>query len=177
MFIDTLFLLLMIMAVYKGYSRGFIVAVFSFFAYLLGMAAALKLSSSVAVHLQEKANISGPWLPTISFLIVFIATIFAVRWGAAFVKKAISLVLLGWVDKIAGVMLYALLYTMLLSVILFYAARINIISPETQVASSTFSFIAPLGPWFIDALGYIIPFFSNMFTELGLFFEKVAKQP
>jgi membrane protein required for colicin V production len=176
MFIDTLFLLLMVMAVYKGFSRGFIVAVFSFFAYFLGMAAALKLSASVAVYLQEQANLSGPWLPALSFLLVFVAVIFLVRWGAAFVRKAISMVLLGWVDKIAGVLLYALLYTFLLSIVLFYAAKLNIISPEAQAASSTFSFVAPLGPWFIDGLGKILPFFSDMFSQLGQFFGSVATQ-
>ena len=49
MFIDTLFLLAMIAALFKGYTKGLVVAVFSFAAIIIGLAAALKLSSAVAV--------------------------------------------------------------------------------------------------------------------------------
>jgi len=166
----------MVMAVFKGISKGFIVAVFSLLAFIVGLAAALKLSATVAGHLHEKMNVSGYWLPVLSFLLVFIAVVFAVRWAAALIKKMVSFVFLGWVDALAGILLYAFIYTMAYSVILFFATRIHLVSPETQAISKTYSYIEPFGPKVMSALGKIIPFFSHMFADLSRFFEGVSKK-
>ena len=56
MIIDIIFLILLALAVIKGISRGFIVAVFSFFAIIIGVAAAMKLSYIVANWLQHSFN-------------------------------------------------------------------------------------------------------------------------
>jgi membrane protein required for colicin V production len=42
--------------------------------------------------------------------------------------------------------------------------------------SIVYPYIKPLGPKFINALGYILPFFKNMFTELEVFFEGIAQK-
>jgi membrane protein required for colicin V production len=176
MLIDIIFLILMVMAIFKGISKGFIVAVFSLLAFIIGLAAALKLSAIVAVHLHEKMNLSGYWLPILSFLIVFIAVIFLVRIGASFVKKAASIVFLGWLDSLAGIILYAVMYLLVYSVILFFATRIHLISSDLQAASHTYAYIEPFGPKVMGWLGKIIPFFSHMFADLSRFFEGVSRK-
>jgi membrane protein required for colicin V production len=176
MFIDVVFLILMLLAIFKGISRGFIVAVFSLLAFIIGLAAALKLSATVADHLHRKMDLSGYWLPVLSFLLVFIAVIFIVRWGAALIKKVISFAFLGWIDTLLGIILYAIMYLMVYSIVLFYATRIGLISPDAQLASKTYSYIEPFGPTVIKALGKVVPFFSNMFSELSSFFEGVSKK-
>ena len=164
------------MAIFKGVSKGFIVAVFSLLAFIIGLAAALKLSAVVAVYLQEKMNVSGYWLPFLAFLIVFVAVVFLVRFGAAIVKKAVSIAFLGWADALAGVVLYAVMYLMVYSVILFFATRIHLISADAQATSRTYSFIEPFGPKVMSLLGKAIPFFSHMFSDLSSFFQSVSKK-
>jgi membrane protein required for colicin V production len=176
MFIDVVFLILMVMAVFKGISRGFIVAVFSLLAFIIGLAAALKLSATVATHLHEKMNIGGYWLPVLSFLIVFAAVVLLVRWGAMLLKKAAGVVFLGWIDTLTGIVLYAVMYLMIYSVILFFATRIHLISDQTKVDSRTYAFIEPFGPKVMSGIGKVIPFFSHMFSDLTHFFEKVSKK-
>lgn len=176
MFIDIIFLLLMAMAIYKGYSRGFIVAVFSFFACIIGLAAALKLSAMVAQKLHEKMNVSSYFLPVISFALVFAAVVLIIRWAAKFIRKIARLAFLGWVDTFLGIMLYAALYLLVYSVILFYATKINFISSTTQAASISFSFVEPLAPGVINGIGNLLPFFSNMFADLSKFFENVSRK-
>lgn len=173
MFIDVIFLILMILAVYKGISRGFIVAVFSLLAFIIGVAAALKLSATVAQYLHEKMNLDGYWLPVLSFLIVFVAVVLIVRWGAELIKKAVSIVFLGWADTLAGILLYAIMYLMVFSVLLFYATRIHLITAEFQTASKTYPYIAPLGPKVMSLVGKVLPFFNHMFSDLSRFFDGV----
>ncbi|MBA2760659.1 MAG: CvpA family protein [Segetibacter sp.] len=174
MFIDIIFIVLIVMALFKGYTRGLIIAIFSLFAFIIGLAAALKLSAVVAQKLQDKINVGGYFLPIISFAIVFIAVVFIVNAAAGLLRKAVRLAFLGWLDSFGGILLYAVIYLMVFSVILFYSTKINLISPEMQSASVTYSFVAPWGPKVIDWLGKLLPFFSNLFSDLSRFFEGVS---
>ncbi len=176
MFIDIVFFILMIMAVFKGISKGFIVAVFSLLAFIIGLAAALKLSAVVATHLHKTMNVSGYWLPFLSFLIVFIAVVFIVRWAAALIKKVAGIFFLGWLDTLAGIVLYAVMYLMIYSVILFFATRLHLISAAAQASSQTYSFVEPFGPKVMSGLGKLIPFFSHLFSDLTRFFEGVHEK-
>lgn len=176
MAVDVIFLILMIFAIFKGISKGFIVAVFSLLAFIIGLAAALKLSATVAKHLQDKMNMDGYWLPVLSFAIVFIGVALLIRWAAALLKKAVSLVFLGWIDSLAGIALYAIIYLMVFSVILFFANRIHLVTPEIRADSKTYFFIEPLGPKVMSLVGKVLPFFSHMFSDLNRFFERVSKK-
>lgn len=176
MLIDIIFLILMVMAVFKGFSKGLIVAVFSLAAYILGLAAALKVSALVAGYLQTNWDVEGRWLPILSFALVFIGVVLLVRLGAAFIKKTVSLVLLGWLDKVGGILLFAFLYIMVYSVILFFATQVHLISAETAAGSKSYGLVQPWGPKVINGFGKIVPVFSHMFADLKNFFGSVSKQ-
>lgn len=174
MIIDIIFLALLAFAIIKGISRGFIVAIFSFLAIIIGVAAAIKLSYIVANWLQHSFNTGKQWLPILSFLIVLIIVILLVRLVANLIQRAINIAMLGWLNKLGGIILFALLYISVYSIFLFYLTKMNIIKPETIAASRTYAFIEPLGPKIIDAIGAIIPIFKNMFQQLADFFGAIA---
>src|SRR6476620_8864389 len=109
MVIDIITVILLAMALWKGYSRCFIVAIFSFLAILIGLAAAIKLSVIVTGWLSS-TNISKDWLPFISFAAVMIIVIILVRWIANILQKSIELAMLGWLNRLAGIVLYIALY-------------------------------------------------------------------
>jgi membrane protein required for colicin V production len=172
--IDIVFAILMVMAAIKGYQKGLIVAVFSVLAYIVGLAAALKLSVVVAGYLDAGTNINSKWLPIISFAIVFFAVVIVVNLLAKWVQKTFEMAYLGWVNRILGVAIYALLYSIIYSVVLFYTEKINVLAPETIKSSVVLPWIKPIGPAVIDSLGKVIPLFKDMFEELTQFFEKLA---
>jgi len=162
------------MAVIKGYQRGLIVAVFSLIAFVIGLAAAMKLSTMVAGYIGKAINISDRWLPVISFAVVFILVALMVRWGAGIVQRTIEIALLGWVNRIGGILFYAMLFITVFSVILFYALQIKILKQETINASVTWPFIQPWGPRAIDSFAFVIPFFKDMFGQLESFFGNIS---
>ena len=82
MFIDFIVVVLLIIAIFKGLSKGLIVGIFSFLAIIIGLAAALKLSALAASYLGENVNISQRWLPVIAFAVVFIIIVLLVRLAA-----------------------------------------------------------------------------------------------
>lgn len=171
MIIDAVFILLMIFAVIKGFRNGFIVAVFSFLGILIGLAAAMKFSTLVADWLKDSTRISAAWLPFLSFAFIMIVVILLVRLGAKLIQSTIELVLLGWLNKLTGIALYAALYITVLSVVLFYAGKIHLFNAHTFHASVSYTFIQPWGPKAINMFGAVIPVFNGMFEELSHFFE------
>ena len=176
MLIDAVFALLILLACIKGYKKGLIVALFSIIAFIAGLAAALKLSAVVAAKLSGSINASAKWLPVISFIAVFLIVVLLVNLVGRMIQKSVEMVLLGWVNRIGGIILYALLYSIIFSIFLFYAVQLHFIKTETIKASQCYSFIQPLGPAVIDKLGSIIPVFKDMFSRLEEFFNKVSNK-
>lgn len=174
MWIDIVFLILLSMAVFKGLQRGLIVAIFSLFALMAGLAAAIKLSALVADYLMHNTGVPSKWLPVLAFALVFIAVILLVRWAASLIKAAVAFVLLGWVDKLGGVLLYASIYITVYSVLLFYATNLHVIPANVIASSAIYKFVEPWGTVVIGSIGRVIPFFKNMFVELESFFAHLA---
>jgi membrane protein required for colicin V production len=172
--IDIAFLIVMIIAIFKGFSKGLVLGIFSLLAFIIGLAAALKLSAIVAHHLENSASSIAKWLPVFSFMLVFIVVVLFVKLGAGIIKKTISLAMLGWLDKIGGIVFYIIIYTIIFSVILFFAEKTSLIKPETIAASSVYNYVAPWGPKVINNLGKIIPVFKDLFMQLESFFENIG---
>ncbi len=176
MILDIVYAVLLVLAVFKGYRRGLIVAVFSFLAILVGLAAALKLSAVVAGYLGTATNLSSAWLPFVSFLVVFTGVVLLVRMGANAIESTVEVVMLGWLNRLGGILLYMAIYTLVYSIFLFYGKQLELIRPETVNASLCEPYIAPLGPKVIGAIGSLLPWFRDMFDELTEFFNTVSKQ-
>lgn len=176
MILDIIVAVILILGVIKGYRQGLIVALFSLVAFVIGLAAAIKLSVVAADYIGKAVKISDKWLPIVSFAVVFLIVVLLVRLGAKFIQKTVELAMLGWANRIGGILLYVGLYILIFSVLLFYVDQMNFIKPETKSESVTYSYIKPWGPKLMDGLGKIIPVFKGMFEELEDFFDNVSKE-
>ena len=175
MFLDLLFAIFIVLAVVKGYQRGLVVGLFSLVAVIIGLVAAMKLSAVVAGYIGSTIKVSEQWLPVISFIVVFILVILLIRLGANAIERTIEVAMLGLVNKIGGIILYVVIYTVVFSVLLFYAEQLRLLQPDTIRKSVVYSYVQPWGPRVINAIGSAIPFFRDMFAELEGFFDGVAK--
>lgn len=176
MVIDILIFVALVFAIIKGYQQGLVVALFSVLAFVIGIAAAMKLSTIVAGYIGKTVKISDQWLPVISFIIVFLIVVLLIRWGAKLIQKTVQLAMLGWLDRLGGILLFCGLYILIFSVIIFYAEQINLIQQETIDASVSYAYIQPWGPKVIDGIGNIIPLFKGMFQDLQEFFGNVSEK-
>ncbi len=176
MLLDIIFAVIIVLAIFKGYQRGLIVGLFSLVAVIIGLAAAMKLSTVAAGYIGKAVKISQEWLPVISFAIVFILVVLLIRLGANAIERTVEVVMLGWLNKLGGILLYAIIYTIVFSVLLFYAEQIKLIKPEIIQQSVVYSFVQPWGPKAINGVGAVIPVFKDMFGELEHFFDGVAKE-
>ena len=176
MIIDIAFIIVLILAIFKGLRKGLILGIFSLLAFIIGLAAALKLSVILADYLKNNAGSFSKWLPLISFMLVFIAVIFLVGLLARIIKKTIRFAMLGWLDSLGGMILYVTIYTIIFSIFLFFTEKLFLIQQSTIHDSKVYLYVVPWGSKVIDNLGKIIPIFKDMFTELQDFFGNIAKK-
>ena len=173
MILDIIAAILLVLAIIKGYRKGVILAAFSYLAIIIGIAAAMKLSVIVASYLESQ-SMHGKWLSFLSFALVLLLVIIVIKLVAKMIQKLVEAVMLGWFNRISGIILYALVYFTVYSILLFYTAKIGLTGPQTLSASITYPYFHNLGPWVIDHLGSVIPWFKDMFSQLSDFFADIA---
>lgn len=176
MVIDIAVLVLLIIAIFKGFSKGLVVGFFSFLGIIIGLAAAIKLSAVAASYLGKNVNISQQWLPVIAFALVFIIVVILVRLVAKALENITKIAMLGWLNKLGGVFFFLLIYLFIFSIILFYANNLNLLNKETIQHSIAFPYLQPLAPKIINVLAVVLPFFKSMFIELSIFFENISSK-
>jgi membrane protein required for colicin V production len=92
------------------------------------------------------------------------------------IQKSVETIMLGWINKLGGMLLYAVLFSFIFSIFLFFAKQVNFIKPETILSSIVYPYIEPLGPWIINGLGSIVPLFKDMFEKLQEFFGGLSNK-
>lgn len=174
MVLDIITLGVLILAVFKGISKGLLLAVFSLLAFVIGIAAALKLSAITANWLEGTINISARWLPLIAFLLVFIVVVILVNKIGLLLEKTMEWAFLGWVNKAGGIIFFAILYLLIYSVLLFYLGKMNIITDKQMEESTTYPIIAPWGPQGMKWVSQLVPVFKDVFEDMERFFERLS---
>lgn len=172
MVIDVAVFAILILAAFKGFRKGFIVAIFSFIGFMIGLAAALRLSAAAAEAISAHASLPQRWLPLISFVAVFALVVLLVRLGARLIETGIRLAMLGWANRLAGFFFYALIYLFVLSAFLFYAVQLHVLKSESVTASATYPYLQPLAPKMMQILSSVFPFLKDTFDALLRFFEQ-----
>jgi len=172
--IDTIFFIVIFLAVIRGWRKGMILGLLSMVCGLIGLAAAVKLSAVVATHLKNDLHLSTRWLPVMAFILVFLAVILIIRWFGRLLEGLVKLALLEWVNKLAGIGLFITLYVSIYSILLFYGTQTQVISKQAVGDSHFYSLIAPLGPGVIRFITQFIPFGQDMFKALEGFFDRIA---
>lgn len=173
--IDIFFFIILSLAILQGWRKGLILALFSAVCGLAGLAAAIKLSAVLAAHMKDDLHMASRWLPIIAFILVFVLVIIIIRWTGRLLEKLISLVMLEWLNKLGGILLFILFYLSIYSIILFYGTQSKLITSQAVDDSRFYSLIAPFGPSVIRFITGFIPYGQDMFTALEAFFGKLAK--
>ncbi|MCF3110138.1 CvpA family protein [Niabella sp. CC-SYL272] len=171
MIIDLVFAVLVCLAVFKGYRKGLIVGLFSYLALVVGLAAAMKLSSVVAVKIGTIVKLSDKWLPVVAFLVVLVGVILLVQWLATLLQFSVEKILLGWANRLGGMVLFTMLYLAVFSILLFYLNQLHLLPANTVKDSVTFGFTQSFGKRAMDTIGLLIPAFRNLFEQLEQFFN------
>ena len=172
MIIDFVTIILLALAIYKGWRKGLVIAICSVMGVFIGMIAALTFSAKLSGYFQAKGE-HAFWMPFLVFAIIMAVTIFLIHILGNTIQKMLKTLHLGGLNRVGGILLFLFGYFSIYSIILFYASGISLISPSMISNSKTYAYIQPWGPKAVSVIGKFIPWFQNILGEIRAGFEKV----
>lgn len=118
MIFDLIFLVILVWAAYKGFSKGVIHQAATLVALILGIIGAIKFSGFTSALLIEKTSMTGEYMPLISFALTFIVIVIGVHFIAKLLEKLITAVALGFINRLAGAIFSMTKFAFIISIIL-----------------------------------------------------------
>lgn len=149
-YIDIILVLLLVFSAIGGFKNGLIVELASLAALILGIWGAIHFSDITSGFLIENFNFTSKHLPVISFIVTFIVIVILVHIVANVVDKMVETVMLGFVNKLAGMVFGVLKSALILSVIILVFDKIDrdvkILPEKAKAESRMYEPIRSLAP-------------------------------
>ncbi len=156
--IDLVFAILLLWSAYRGYTKGFIIQLATLAALLLGILGAVMFSDITSSLIIKKFDISGQYLPIISFAVTFVVIVIAVHLFARMLNKLIDAIALGIVNRLLGVLFSVLKIAFIVSIILVLINKAdnkyNFIPDETKENSLFYKPLSNFAPMIFPYLNF-----------------------
>ena len=149
-YIDIILAILLVLAAISGFRNGLITEVVSLAALVLGIWGAIEFSYVTSDFLVENLNIQSDHLGIISFIITFIVIIILVHIVGNVINKMVETMMMGFINKLAGLVFGVLKAALILSIILlvfdFIDEDVKILSEKTKSESRMYAPIRDFAP-------------------------------
>jgi len=166
MWIDILSGTILIIAILQGYSHGLIKAIISFFSLFIGLVVAFQFAGYISNLLKEHTKIGSQWLPFIAFLVVLIGVMILLKMVTGILQQSAEWLMLGWLNKLLGMILYALIYGTILSAVLYFMILLGVVEKASIKDSFSFSYLESWWPYFMKKLSLWIPSIKSSLSSL-----------
>jgi membrane protein required for colicin V production len=161
MWLDILTGTLLIVAILQGIRNGFIKALLSFFSFFIGLIVAYQLAGWVARQLKEYTKIESHWLPFISFIIVLLAVLFLIRWVSGLLQQTAEVLMLGWLNKLLGIVLYSFIYFTIWSALVYFLQILGVLEAVKMKDAYSYSYLQKWWPYCTDKMSQWLPFIKT----------------
>lgn len=166
MWIDILSGTILIIAILQGYRHGLIKAIISFCSLFIGLIVAFQFAGYISNILKEHTKIGSQWLPFIAFLVVLIGVMILLKMITGILQQSAEWLLLGWLNKLLGMVLYALIYCTILSAVLYFMILLGVVEKSSVKDSFSFSYVESWWPYFMKKLSLWIPSIKSSLSSL-----------
>ncbi|MFM1755339.1 MAG: hypothetical protein RL621_243 [Bacteroidota bacterium] len=166
MWIDILSGTILIIAILQGYRHGLIKAIISFCSLFIGLIVAFQFAGYISNILKEHTKIGSQWLPFIAFLVVLIGVMILLKMITGILQQSAEWLLLGWLNKLLGMVLYALIYGTILSAVLYFMILLGVVEKSSIKDSFSFSYLESWWPYFMKKLSLWIPSIKSSLSSL-----------
>ncbi len=157
MWLDILTGTILIIAILQGYRNGLIKAVISFFSLMIGLILAFQFSGWVATLLKEHTKITSHWLPFISFLLILVLVLIILKFISGILQQTAEWLLLGWLNKLLGIVLYAFIYFTMLSAVVYFLQVLGVIQAAEMKEMHTYEYLQKWWPFCMEKMSILIP--------------------
>jgi membrane protein required for colicin V production len=148
--IDIILLVILLIGLVRGISRGLFVEVTSLLALILGIYGAIHFSFFIGNILADHVEWDETYITVVSFAATFFIIVIAIALVGKFLTKVADFAQLGFLNKLLGGLFSVLKFALVLSVLLLVLQRfsdtIPYFSEEDQEASVLYEPIKELAP-------------------------------
>lgn len=116
--IDLLFIIIFALAGIAGFRKGFIAQAVMLVALLLGLWAAIHLADVVTYQVLHQQPMEHSTARLVALTVIFASVVLLVYFAGKFARRILQLTLLGWLDRLLGLLLSIFKTALLLSVLL-----------------------------------------------------------
>lgn len=116
--IDIIILIPLLWGVYKGVKNGLIKEVANLLVLLMGLYFAISLSERLSDYLRMEWEWETPYLPVLSFILIFIGVALLVLLISKALDTVIKSLALGWLNIAGGILFGILKFGLLVSILL-----------------------------------------------------------
>jgi membrane protein required for colicin V production len=157
--LDIILVAIILFGAYKGYKKGFLLEILSFFAFLIAILTAFKLLNAGIDFIQEHFEFTSRYLPVIAFVIIFIVVLIGIHLLNKLLKKIIDVTFLGTFDNLAGAALGAVKMAFFVSLILWLVHFAHLAESIGAVnESNLFMPMVSFAPKVIEWITVVLPF-------------------
>ncbi len=175
MIVDGVLLIVCILAFIRGWKKGLLWAIVSIVAVIIGIVVSLKFSHLLANYLFENNILTNSYTLLISFVLLFLLTIFLFRTLIKFVEKILETVFLGWVNNILGGLFYCFLVVFLFSTFLWLSNKAKLLNLKYTSDSKTYRYVEPIAPKTVALITPFVPYVKTLYKDIEEYFEKISK--
>lgn len=173
MVLDATLLIFSILAFIRGWQKGLLWAICSMIAVILGVVLAMKLSSDLSEYLFRQQILSNQYTLLVSFVLIFIASIFLFRLLIRFVEAILDKLLLGWANRLAGALMYVFFVVFFFSTFCWLMNEAGVLNKEVKSGSKTYTYIEPVATKTIDLVSGYIPYFHDLIEKMKAQFQEI----
>ncbi len=157
MWLDILTGTILIIALLQGYKNGLIRAIVSFMSLFIGLVLAFQFAGWVALQLKEHTKIASHWLPFISFLMVLIVVLLILKWTSRLLQQTAEWLMLGWLNKLLGILLYGFIYFTILSAVVYFLQVLGVLEESQMKTTYSYTYLKKWWPYCMGKIGDWLP--------------------
>lgn len=165
---DFILLLILGVAGFRGYQRGFVVSMLSIVAFWVALVLAFMFLDWGVQFLDEKIDGFTGILPYLAFILIFVGVAVGINIVGKVLKKTLDLTLLGKFDNLAGSILAVLTWAFGISIVVWLSNNVGMAVPDDWAEGSIiYQKIEPVAPAVIEVFSEYLPFIKHLFQSIA----------
>ena len=160
--IDIVIVCCFLPVLYFGIKNGLIKQVVAFAVIYFGIMLSLKFATPAADWVIQHVKIPEFWAKAISFILIFFAVALLLNLLGKMLEKIIKISLLGWLNKLLGIVVTFCIFALVLSVVVYFVDSANNLLdfiPKEKLEESRFY------PALLDLSNEVFPHFKELFQQ------------
>lgn len=146
--------------------QGFIVEIFSFIAFFVGLFLALELTVPVSLEFFGDSDYFD-FIAILVFIVLFLLLSFGIKLAAKFIKNAIDVTFFGTLDNIAGAIAGIAKWAFIISIVFWIFDSVGFeLSDRYGDNSMILPYIVGIGPKVFGWLSEVLPMMKDLIDSM-----------